>query len=837
MHQTLLNNGWRLRKANADPNYHRPQLSPVGWIPATVPGNVHLDLVAAGIIPDPFARRYEVGAQWIDEADWTYECEFSWEPRGSSDRRVLRFEGLDTICRLFLNDYLIGESDNMFAPLDLDVTETLVRGTNTLRVEFSSAVRVSKDRRTAWFASHGLPQNFVMFDERAFVRKAGYMSGWDWGPRLVGAGIWKEVRLLEFTNRIEDVELIVEPQEDGRFRVRCTVETTVPEPVKFDFGLGSSETTVLGTEISDQHAEWLLEGGLWWPRGMGEQVLHTLEIRLESGDVQRRKFGLRTVEFKREADSVGESFEFFVNGKPVWARGANWIPNDSFPGRIRDGEIHDQIARFVELNMNMLRVWGGGLYESEAFYDACDELGVLVWQDFPYACMYYPDDKPWQEVARAEAEHHIKRLRHRASLALWCGNNENLVMFQTRWGGPGIIPDTYYGQNIYDRVLPDAVQRLDSGRSYIASSPVGMSPEDSIPIGPERNANMGYYGDSHYWDVWHGRGDWTYYRDSTTRFSSEFGFASSCSLAGWNLCLSGEDWHPFPNAVHHHHNKTGKPWDTFLGYVTLHYPNPETLEDWTYYSQLNQRDAMRFGVEFFRRSEICRGSLIWQANDCWPVQSWALQDYARVLKPAAFEMARAYADVMISIDYVADESEAQVWVVNDSLQPIESSLEMEVVNTLDGSIVDLIQRFVNLQANQRELVYSLNTKELDRSKTAVRFKLSGFDNSERWLLLAEPKETEVTMSPIEVRETETGLALDIRGFVADLVVWDRENLAAIQHPKIQQPGWAPMTAVNETLHYRTVSPIRHLRIRSLAGEHEVVWLSASQVRNLEPSSR
>lgn len=836
MHQTLLNSGWRLRQATSGPGYHRPQLCPVDGIPATVPGNVHLDLVAAGMISDPFARRYEAGVQWVDEADWTYECEFSWEPRGSDDRRVLRFGGLDTVCQIFLNGNLIGESDNMFVPLELDVTDTLVMGANTLRIEFKSAVHTGDERRRAWFDLHGLPQNFVMFDERAFVRKAGYMSGWDWGPRLVGAGIWQDVHLLEFTNRIEDVAFTIQPQGNGRFVVRCEVETTVPEGAMFELNLGSNETKIISSEIGNQSAEWLLEGGLWWPRGMGQQVLHSLAVQLESGDTQNRKFGLRSIEFKREADAVGESFEFFVNGKPVWARGANWIPNDSFPGRISDTEIHDQIARFAELNMNMLRVWGGGLYESEAFYDACDELGVLVWQDFPYACMYYPDDKPWQESARNEAEHHIKRLRHRASLALWCGNNENLVMFHTRWGGPGIIPDTYFGQHIYDEVLPNAVNRLDPGRSYIASSPIGMSPDESIPIGPERNAGMGLYGDSHYWDVWHGRGDWVHYRDSTTRFSSEFGFASSCSLAGWQKCLGEKDWQPFPLPVHHHHNKTGKPWETFLGYVTLHYPRPETLEDWTYYSQLNQRDAMRFGVEFFRRNEICRGSLIWQANDCWPVQSWALQDYARMLKPAGFEMARAYADVMISIDYVAGESEAHFWVVNDSLEALETTLEIELISTLDGSVLDRTQREMKLAANQRGAVYSLKTGN-DPTRTAVRCRLADVQDSERWLLLAEPKLIEFGTCIISAIESDGELRLEIKGFVADLVVWDQKDLAAVQSQNIQQPGWAPKTAANETLQYRTVNPIRQLRIRSLAGEHEVVWLPANRTRNLEPSAR
>jgi beta-mannosidase len=460
MKRTALSEGWRFSLAPEEVGHHRPQLQPVGWMPAQVPGGVHLDLVENGVIAHPFSRRYEIGAQWVDEAAWIYETAFEWAPSGDLARRVLVFEGLDTIASIKLNDVELGRVDNMHVPSEFDVTEALVAGRNVLQIRFESAVRTGGARRRKWFDDQGKPQDFVHFDERAFVRKPGYMSGWDWGPRLVGAGIFRDVFLLEYANRITDLEVRIEPGDDGIYMVAVRAATEFPEDVTLSIELGAGASLMANGEGSGT-AEWFVKGGLWWPRGMGSQTLHKVIASLPSGDRVEKQIGLRTIRLVREPDAHGESFEFQVNGRPFWARGANWIPNDSFPGQIRDKEIRDQVERFAALNMNMLRVWGGGFYESEEFYDACDAQGVLVWQDFSYACMYYPDDLRWQEVARKEASFQVRRLRHRASLALWCGNNENLVMWQSKWGGVGQQPDRYYGSNIYDIVLPKVVSELD----------------------------------------------------------------------------------------------------------------------------------------------------------------------------------------------------------------------------------------------------------------------------------------------------------------------------------------------------------------------------------------
>lgn len=815
MRKQSLHSDWTFQQINNSVSYHQPQLKPVPPLPATIPGNIHLDLVNAGIIDHPFKRLNEIGVQWVDRADWQFDTKFMVD-KGPASRHVLRFEGLDTVATILLNGQAIGTHDSFFTPLELNVSDLILDGENELSVQLLSAVNVGAERREAYFKKHGKPQNFVMFDERAFVRKPGYMSGWDWGPRLVGCGIFGQVSLDSFENRIESFDVKVEPSDDGWFLVTASATSTDGSEVILTVNPHSHETDIEKVSPSS----WRLKGELWWPVGYGAQPLHSVTATVGSESVTK-KFGLRTIKLLREADQVGESFEFEVNGLKIWARGANWIPNDSFPSQIGSDDLRSQVRRAVELNMNMLRVWGGGMYESEAFYDACDEMGVLVWQDFPFGCMYYPDDEEWQDTIYKEASFHVKRLAHRASLALWCGNNENLVMWQTKWGGTGIQPDRYYGENHYEGSLKRAVEDFNPNCSYIASSPIGMSPDESEPVGPERNAGMGRYGDSHYWDVWHGRGDWKFYRDSDTRFSSEFGFASSCSLEQWQEILKGRDWESFPSAAVLHHDKTGKAWATFLGYVTAHYPEPKSVEDWVYYSQLNQRDALVCGIEHYRRFEPCGGSLIWQFNDCWPVTSWAVQDYSRRLKPAGFELERLYAPVTISLDYLVGFETAGYWLVNDSTETVEVDFTVTAIDTTTGNIIQEWNQHVKLAADSRELALSLPLSGLNRSQTALRARLGTEASTDRWQLLVDPKDCKFGAPSMSVESAEGKLLLHVNGFVADLVVWDQSGSASINSATVNQPGWQPKWAANETLSFRVEGEIQSLRIRSLSGNHDI----------------
>ena len=551
-----------------------------------------------------------------------------------------------------------------------------------------------------------------------------------------------------------------------------------------------------------------LDADLWWPAGEGAQTLIPCAAEFCEHTVHK-KIGLRTIRLLRETDAVGRSFEFEVNGRKVYARGANWIPDDSFVSRASPERIKD----WPRLGFNMLRVWGGGLYESEAFYDACDEAGIMVWQDFPYGCMYYPDSDPDVALARDEAAHHVRRLRDRASLALWCGNNENEVMWLGPWGGKETAPPRYYGERIYNEALPQALEAHGNGTDYIRTSPIGFEIENpSISEREER------FGDSHYWDVWHGRGDWKFYGESETRFSSEYGFASAPSDDVWRASLAPSDDDPRSADVWWH-NKTGKKPEVFTGYVELHYPVARTLEDWTYTSQLNQRDAMRHGVEHFRRSPFCRGSLIWQINDCWPVQSWALEDYHRLLKPAGQEMARVYAAAMVSL--VLTETSVEAWLVHDGPAPESGTLRVQTVDTITGEMRELGSSEVSLAPGERLKALELDLSGLDRGRRALVATLDDRPETARWAYLSEPKDMQLGSSSLSASVEGDRLVVRVEGFVGDLVVWDEADPRAVLGPWTGLAGRAAVTVAKGTAIFPLGGPVTRLRGRSLAGEHEI----------------
>ncbi len=785
---------WEFRQIENPLGYPQSQIGKFDWQPAQVPGSVHLDLARAGVIPDPFGRSYEAGLAWVDQARWEYRTTFEWTARGDAPTRVLRFAGLDTVCTVFLNDSEIARHDNMFTPLEVNVTDLLKLGENRLQVIFESAVVMGQERRAQYFESEGIRTDMPLFDERAFVRKAAYMSGWDWGPRLVSAGIWRPVDLLEYESRISQTSVHQERLESGQFRVWIEVEVEGKAGVGAEF---NGEVRQPGETL-----EFLVDSPkLWWPNGEGDAHLYDVRIFLSDGQEVRKKLGLRTIRLVRETDALGKSFGFEVNGRSIWSRGANWIPNDSFVGRSTEGEISSQINACRMLGMNMLRVWGGGFYESEDFYDACDREGVLVWQDFPFACSYYPDGPCEQAVMRKEAGYQIRRLRDRTCLALWCGNNENSAMYEGAWGGKENLPARYFGENIYNDTLPKILGELDPGRDYIPSSP--LHPLDET------------LSDAHYWDVWHGRGDWKFYEESKTRFSSEFGFASSCSPDCWRAVLEPQDWEERSTAVRWH-DKTNKPVDTFEGYVLLHYPQWANLDEWIYYSQLNQRDALRCGIEHYRRSEFCRGALIWQFNDCWPVQSWAVQDYARLHKAAAYELARIYAPEMLSIHL--EEGKASVHVVNDRPRELQTTLVVSAISTIDGTTRRNWTSEVCLEPNRRESILDIPVGEYVAEETVLKASLTAIEGSTTWRLLAEPKATRFGNPRLTLVPGED-LIVRVEGFVHDLMIWDEVDAFALVDPLTGLSGFRAISAANEDIRLCRGKPVTRPVARSLAGIH------------------
>jgi beta-mannosidase len=811
LRRTSLNKGWRFAAKRWLPLPKRLAFSSLEWLPAEVPGHVHVDLQRASVIASPLAELNELGSQWIDEEDWCFECTLEFTPDPALPRRVLRFEGLDTVCVVLLNGERIAEHDNMFVPLEVDVSSRLRAGSNVLRVEFESAERVGRARRERYLTAEQLPLNIERFDERAFLRKAQYMFGWDWGPRLISAGIWQPVKLLEFSARILDVHIEQQHHADGSVELRVVSQVEGEGLLQHTLVLDGMRRT-----FRDGQTLRIDKPALWWPLAMGEAKLYTLEtVLLPPGvdpalaasespalDRQTTRIGLRQVELVQEADEFGRSFGFVVNGRKLWALGANWIPDHSFPSLVTRERTRAQLERARDLGMNMLRIWGGGLYESDDFYDACDELGILVWQDFPFACNYAPDDHAAQAVMKTEAISAVRRLRNRASLAIWCGNNENRTMFESKWGDKQLHPPRYYGEHIWDGTLPAVLRELDPGRPYVSSSPLG---------GPSANADE--EGDQHNWDVWHGRGDWVHYKESRGRFISEFGFASAPGRAAWRIALGPQndiDTLDPRHALARWHDKTAKGYETFISYVELHYPVARTLAEWSYYSQLNQRDAMRCALEHYRSARFCQGALIWQLNDCWPVQSWALLDSEAEYKAAAFEMRRLFAPALAAVQL--DENQARVVVALDNTSaPLDTELRVEVCSLSDGQELAAQTAQVQLTPGERKEVLIFDLRSLPREQVTLTATLLGVSSTR---LLCEPKQARFATPKLSASFNGEVLALDSDVPVLDLFVFSDEPGFELHDNFVSLP------AAGRAL-LRCRGRATRLRARSLLGEHVV----------------
>lgn len=767
-----LDRGWTVRQVDAPSTRYSDAGAP---LPAQVPGHVHLDLHRAGVIPDPFERMYERAVAWVDDADWLYECTFAVDELelAGGGRALLRFEGLDTVADVRLDGELIGSFDNMHVPHEIDVSGRLGPGVHVLEVQFSSALRVGLERRQALLEARPELEPFQTgLTPRTMVRKAQYHFGWDWGPVLRGCGIWKPVTLVSVPRA-----RIARWRHDVSFGAPSAA-AKVALQIEADGPASAMVATLRGPDGAPvASASAPVESGAsavvlpvpaperWWPNGYGEPALYDLEMTLLDGDavvdVRRARIGLRTVELVTDLDAAGATFHFRVNGVPVYAKGANWIPDDSFPARSTRDRIGALVRMASDCGMNMLRIWGGGLYESEEFYDACDELGILVWQDFAYACAFYPEDGDAAEVAAQEARSVIERLRHRASLALWCGNNEN------QWLGRldvwGAVPRVL-GERLYDEVLPAVVADLDPSRPYWPGSPWG---------GDEPNSQAA--GDCHDWNVWHGAGDWRHYEECRARFVSEFGFSAPPALATLGEFLDEADLGVDTPAMRWH-DKTAKGYETYLGYIALHYPEPATIDDLVYYGQCNQADAMRFGIEHFRRLRPHNmGTLVWQLNDCWPVQSWAWVDYRLRPKAAWYAAKRLYAPLLVSLWH--DGGRAHVHLVNDAPEPVAGRLVVRAVEAggterwrteRDATAPSMAALPVADEVLPAEVIADAASLVLQAS----------FAGSAATALLCEPRDLvlpvpELEVSAVDVASTSPALRLTLRSdtIAVSLVLW------------------------------------------------------------------
>lgn len=661
------------------------------WLPATVPGTAHGALLAAGRIPDPFYGRNEADVAWVAERRWAWRLGF--DGGELAEREELVFDGLDTYCTVWLNGEKLLQSDNMFVPQRVDVRSRLRPGRNELLLCFEPALAEARKVE----AVHGKRALWNGDSARLHARKAQYHFGWDWGPELITCGPWRAVRRDSGSARVADLHCRSEIDVAARTATLQVAARLEGAAARCSFELRDPQGRCVAARVvpaagDASTALSVTDAQLWWPLGLGAQPLYTLVAQLQDDDGRvlaedSRRIGLRTLRLVQAPvdGEAGLSFHFEVNGQDVFAGGANWIPDDNLLERITPARYRERVAQAAAANMNMLRIWGGGIYEHEAFYEACDELGILVWQDFMFACGIYPANVEFQASVRAEAEAAVKRLRHHACMALWCGNNEDYMIAESQGlAGPGIPAERFEARAIYEKLLPEVCAALDPDTPYWPGSP--FTPGDDV-----KSSDM-TVGDRHSWEVWHQQMlPYQRYGDVQARFVSEFGMQSMPSLDLFESVLPEDERFPESRTVQWH-NKAGSPSGPdghrrLAVYLADNLRVGPTLAEHVYATQFVQAEAMRVAYQDFRRRWQTRGAravggaLVWQLNDCWPVTSWALIDSSGTPKPAWHAVRRALAPVAVAVRLEAGQ--ARLAVMNGGSAGLALALQLQVF-ALDG---------------------------------------------------------------------------------------------------------------------------------------------------------
>ncbi|MFC4776247.1 glycoside hydrolase family 2 protein [Paenibacillus sp. GCM10023252] len=756
-----LNGAWQMRALNEKE-----------WWKAEVPGSVMSDLLREGIIADPYYRdeQYEVFDRF--RADYEYERSFHIDPELlAMERLELVCEGLDTIAEIDVNGSLLACTKNMHRTYRFDVRPLLNAGDNRIRIVFRSPVEYVERKQQEsylWAAN----DNYVV-QGYPHLRKAHHMFGWDWGPKLPDSGIWRDI-YIEGAQHARLKDVYVEQQHDTSGQVTVTINTEVEqwgEKEGNQLVLQAALTTpngetqqVSAAAVSDTGCLQLVvqKPQLWWPNGLGEQPLYKLEVRLMSGqsliDVKELRIGLRTLTVRNEPDEWGESFEFVVNGRSIFAMGSNYIPEDNIRSKHNRERTERLVQDCVAANFNCIRVWGGGFYPDDYFFDLCDEYGLIVWQDHLFACSEYEMTAEFTEEIKAEVIDNVKRIRHHASLGIWCGNNE-MEWAWVDWKFPkrAKLRTDYIKQ--FEILLPQITKEADPNTFYWLASPSSGGGFDE-PNAPHR-------GDVHYWEVWHGGKPFTEYRQHYFRFCSEFGFQSFPSLKSVEAFTAAGDRNIFTPVMESHQKNEGGNSKILQG-VSQHFLYPKDFDSLLYVSQLLQAEAMRYGVEHWRRNRgRCMGSVYWQLNDCWPVASWSSIDYYGRWKALHYSVKRFYAPVLLS----AEEEGAAVKLVvtNDTLQPVNAVLKWEL-SDIRSVVIQSGETEVQVAALSAQPALELDFRAALPNEAALRqhyvtYKLTAGSEviSDGLTLLARPKHI-----PLEDPQLQVTVAEEEERYVVDV---------------------------------------------------------------------
>jgi beta-mannosidase len=692
---------WRFKQYPVSARRMR-DLDEGNWLNCSVPSSIYTSLIEAGLIDRKKLSSNPEDFFQISLEPWIYKKIFDL-PDGflQNEKLELVFEGLDTFTQVWLNGKLLGRTDNMFCEYRFDVAPILLSRNNELLVKFDSAVKEGERLMTRFGL---LSKDQCSLPQRAYVRKAQCQFGWDWAPILPGCGIWKRVRLEAFkAGCIRDVHITTIDCDKAKadIKILVQIESVVPRPIVCNLSVFDPAGSRVGEtkfEFSGEHRQESIvlkieNPQLWWPRPYGPQNLYKLEVKLFCGDEQidlaAKSFGIRTVKLNQTPDEHGQSFQFEINGQPVYAKGADWIPISLLIGSVQTEEYEKLLTIAADANINMLRVWGGGIYGANTFYDFCDKLGIMVWQDFMFACAYYPDREWFTEMIKQEAKQNIIRLRNHPSLVLWCGNNE--IDWQHAIGGFA-KSKKFYGKNIFHKILPHLIHEFDPDRDYIAST----------PLGPSEDPNGSSIGTVHQWDVWSGLKPTDDYLSQVPRFVAEFGFQSLPCKKTMQEMFDADKLHTADFGIEKHDyqpNGTGR----LHYYINEFFRPPENIDEYIYLSQVTQARAIRKNVEHLRtNSDINSGVLFWQFNDCCPSISWSCMDYEGGKKALYYYARRFYAPVLVTAfaqyqlqPLKSTISSITASVINHSVSPLTALLLCKIVDT-NFKIIDEFKRPVSV---------------------------------------------------------------------------------------------------------------------------------------------
>ncbi len=774
-----LDSGWQFRAvANAD------RADVKEWHPAQVPGVIQTDLLHGNLIPDPFDRDNEFHLQWVGLADWEYQTTFQVDAAAlAHDHLDLVFDGLDTFADVYLNDKSILQADNMFRRWRISAKTLLKPGANTLRIVFHSAVEkmIPYAKSLPYILPSISTHNYGNEENIAtapYTRKAPYNYGWDWGPRYMTEGIWQPVRLETWDAlRIENFHIHQQSITPDLAYVTAEIEIEASRPTAATLTVAHDELS--GPQTSDGLQTLQLNAGinhvsfplritapkLWYPIGYGAQNRYRFSASIRMGQETaahaETKTGLRSVELRRVPDQWGKSFEFVVNGISVFGKGADVIPFDSFPNRVTP-EIHRNILQSArDAHMNMVREWGGGYYESDDFYDICDELGIMVWQEFMFGGDMVPGDVAFQENVRQEAIDQIKRLRDHPSIVVWCGNNEVETGWH-HWQDRQEFKESISAE-ARERVWQDYVILFsDILRSTVTqyADPVPYTPSSPSANFEEAPDNQ-HNGDMHYWQVWHAQAPASDYTLQFPRFMSEYGFQSFPEMRTIRAYANKPEDFDIRSTVMQAHQKNKGGNERILTYMLREYRQPKDFASFVYLSQVQQAEIIKIGAEHLRRQRPrTMGSLYWQLNDCWPVASWASIDYYGRWKALHYYARRFYDDVLIS-PFLHDDK-VDVYVVSDKLQALSGTIHMRLLDFSGNSLLEQTKE-VQVPAQSNAVYFTVDKASLaakgDLHKSFLVFDLevAGKKTSRNLIFFEAAHDLDLPVAPkIETTLSKTG---------------------------------------------------------------------------------